>query len=303
MPPIEYGFGWRITGETLWHSGETVGFRNVIVRYPQPSADRDRADQPQRSRAVPHGPRDRRPLPPMTDDRQGVAAPAIAGIDSGASTGQTWFGQPRGLTVIFLTEMWEKFSYYGMRAMLVYYMTRQLLMPQQHASLVYGTYTAFVYFTPIVGGAIADRWLGKHRAVIVGASLMALGHFMMTFEPLFYFALAVDRSGQRLFPAEPAEPDQGALRTGRPAPRRRLQRLLCRHQCRRIPRAARLRHDRRTLWLALRLRTCGRRHAGWARDLHRQAQGTCRSRRCAQQRCHERPPRRHSRARASYSPA
>ncbi len=118
----------------------------------------------------------------------------------------TWFGQPRGLTIIFLTEMWEKFSYYGMRAMLVYYMTRQLMMPQHQASLTYGTYTAFVYFTPIIGGAIADRWLGKRRAVIIGASLMALGHFMMTFEVLFYAALAAIAFGNGLFlPSLPSQ--------------------------------------------------------------------------------------------------
>jgi POT family proton-dependent oligopeptide transporter len=118
----------------------------------------------------------------------------------------TWFGQPRGLTIIFLTEMWEKFSYYGMRSMLVYYMTRQLLLPQHRASLVYGTYTAFVYFTPILGGTIADRWLGKRRAVIIGASLMALGHFLMTFDALLYFALAAIALGNGLFlPSLPSQ--------------------------------------------------------------------------------------------------
>ena len=118
----------------------------------------------------------------------------------------TWFGQPRGLTVIFLTEMWEKFSYYGMRAMLVYYMTRQLLFSQHDASLVYGLYTAFVYFTPIIGGFVSDRWLGKRNAVIAGASMMALGHFMMTFEPLFYGALAAIALGNGLFlPSLPSQ--------------------------------------------------------------------------------------------------
>src|ERR1700730_13926518 len=103
---------------------------------------------------------------------------------------QTWFGQPRGLTILFLTEMWEQFSYYGMRALLVYYMTRQLMMGQEQASLTYGTYTAMAYFTPIFGGIITDRWLGKRRAVIIRGSLMGAGHFMMTFERPFYPALA-----------------------------------------------------------------------------------------------------------------
>jgi POT family proton-dependent oligopeptide transporter len=102
--------------------------------------------------------------------------------------------------------MWEQFSYYGMRALLVYYMTRELLISQQHSSLIYGTYTSFAYFTPIVGGAIADRWLGKKRAVIIGALTMAAGHFMMAFEPLFYFALATIALGNGLFlPTLPAQ--------------------------------------------------------------------------------------------------
>ncbi len=118
----------------------------------------------------------------------------------------TWFGHPRGLTILFLTEMWEKFSYYGMRALLVYYMTKQLLIGQEKASYIYGAYTAFAYFTPIFGGAIADRWLGKRRAVIIGGSVMAAGHFMMTFEPLFYPALATIAFGNGLFlPSLPSQ--------------------------------------------------------------------------------------------------
>ena len=112
---------------------------------------------------------------------------------------QAWFGQPRGLTVLFLTNMWEQFSYYGMRALLVYYMTKSLLLGQGTASLVYGTYTACAYFTPIVGGVVADRFLGKRRAVIIGASIMAAGHFMMAFDGLFYPALATIALGNGLF--------------------------------------------------------------------------------------------------------
>ena len=74
-----------------------------------------------------------------------------------------WFGQPRGLTILFLTEMWEKFSFFGMRALLVYYMTKRLGFPQEKASLIYGAYAAFVYFTPIAGGWLADRYLGARR--------------------------------------------------------------------------------------------------------------------------------------------
>jgi POT family proton-dependent oligopeptide transporter len=117
-----------------------------------------------------------------------------------------WFGQPRGLTILFLTEMWEIFSYYGMRSLLVYYMTKQLFIGQEKASFIYGTYTAMAYFTPILGGVIADRWLGKRRAVIIGGSIMAAGHFMMAFEPSFYFALATIALGNGLFlPSLPSQ--------------------------------------------------------------------------------------------------
>ena len=117
-----------------------------------------------------------------------------------------WFGQPRGLTVLFLTNMWEQFSFYGMRALLVYYMTKQLLISQGSSSVIYGAYTATAYFTPIVGGVIADRYLGKRKAVIIGASIMAAGHFMMAFEALFYVALATIALGNGLFlPSLPSQ--------------------------------------------------------------------------------------------------
>lgn len=119
---------------------------------------------------------------------------------------RTWFGQPRGLTILFLTQMWELFSYYGMRTLLVYYMTKQLLFAQEKASFIYGTYTAMAYLTPIIGGAIADRWLGKRNAVIVGGSIMALGHFLMALEPMFYVALATIALGNGLFlPSLPSQ--------------------------------------------------------------------------------------------------
>jgi POT family proton-dependent oligopeptide transporter len=126
------------------------------------------------------------------------------------------FGYPRGLTFLFATEMWERFSYYGMRALLVLYMVKYLLAPQRvgaviglvpfrhaleavfgplapqpFASQIYGFYTGLVYLTPIFGGLLADRVLGRRRTVILGAALMAIGHFMMAFEHLFLFALAV----------------------------------------------------------------------------------------------------------------
>jgi POT family proton-dependent oligopeptide transporter len=121
---------------------------------------------------------------------------------------RTWFGQPPGLTILFLTNMWETFSYYGMRALLVYYMTKQLLIAQDRASLIYGTYTACAYFTPIIGGVIADRVLGKRRAIVIGGTIMAIGHFLMAFEPLFYVALATIALGNGLFlPSLPSQID------------------------------------------------------------------------------------------------
>ena len=119
---------------------------------------------------------------------------------------KTWFGQPRGLTVLFLTNMWEQFSYYGMRALLVYYMTLELLIEQGMSSYIYGTYTALAYFTPIFGGIIADRWLGKRRAVILGGTIMALGHFLMAFEPMLYIALGTIALGNGFFlPSLPSQ--------------------------------------------------------------------------------------------------
>lgn len=122
------------------------------------------------------------------------------------STDATWFGHPRGLTILFLTNMWEQFSYYGMRALLVYFMTKELLLAQTQASFIYGAYTAAAYFTPILGGVLADRWLGKRRAIIIGASIMAAGHFMMAFDAFFYLALATIALGNGLFlPSLPSQ--------------------------------------------------------------------------------------------------
>jgi POT family proton-dependent oligopeptide transporter len=131
-----------------------------------------------------------------------------------SSTEKNWFGHPRGLTVLFLTEMWEMFSFFGMRAILVYYMTKHLDMSQEYASLVYGAYAAFIYFTPVFGGMIADRWLGKARAVVIGGSLMALGHFMMSFESLFYPALCMIALGNGLFLPSLASQIEGLYRHG-----------------------------------------------------------------------------------------
>ena len=91
-------------------------------------------------------------------------------------------GHPRGLFVLFYAEMWERFSYYGMRALLVLYLTKFWLFGDGKANLIYGAYTALVYITPVLGGTIADRWLGQRKAVIYGGVLLALGHLFMAVE-------------------------------------------------------------------------------------------------------------------------
>ena len=123
----------------------------------------------------------------------------MSAVPSTPAPRRDWLGQPPGLAILFLTEMWEKFSFFGMRALQVYYMTKALHFDQARASLVYGAYAACVYLTPIAGGVISDRWLGRRRAVIVGGLLMALGHFMMASEALFFPAMVVIAIGNGLF--------------------------------------------------------------------------------------------------------
>jgi proton-dependent oligopeptide transporter, POT family len=84
--------------------------------------------------------------------------------------------------MLFFAEMWERFSYYGMRALLVLYLTKHWLFSDGEASMVYGAYTALVYITPVIGGYLADKYLGQRKAVLYGATLLTIGHFMMGFE-------------------------------------------------------------------------------------------------------------------------
>ena len=94
----------------------------------------------------------------------------------------TILGHPKGLFVLFFAEMWERFSYYGMRALLILYLTKHWLFSDGDASLIYGAYTSLVYITPVLGGYLADRYLGQRKAVLFGGLVIALGHFLMTFE-------------------------------------------------------------------------------------------------------------------------
>jgi len=103
----------------------------------------------------------------------------------------TFLGHPVGLYFLFFTEMWERFSYYGMRALLMLYMVNHFKWTQTESASIYKWYTTLVYVTPIIGGLLADRYLGNRLAVIIGALLMAVGHFLMAFEAhsIFFAAL------------------------------------------------------------------------------------------------------------------
>jgi POT family proton-dependent oligopeptide transporter len=158
-----------------------------------------------------------------------------------ASARSDFLGHPRGLAFLFTTEMWERFSYYGMRALLVLYMTKFLLLTPQSqgviglatlrsvlesifgplgvqplSSQIYGLYTGFVYLTPVFGGLLADRVLGQHRTIIIGAALMAAGHFMMAFEPLFLIALLTLILGNGCFKPNMSAQVGGLYRPGDP---------------------------------------------------------------------------------------
>ncbi|MBX7536701.1 peptide MFS transporter [Qipengyuania flava] len=91
-------------------------------------------------------------------------------------------GHPKGLFLLFMAEMWERFSYYGMRALLIFYLVQHWLFTDSEASVIYGAYTALVYITPVVGGYLADQFIGQRKAVVFGAVLLTFGHFFMAFE-------------------------------------------------------------------------------------------------------------------------
>ncbi len=95
-------------------------------------------------------------------------------------------GHPKGLYVLFVTEMWERFSYYGMRAIFTLYMTKALLLSKDEGSTIYGSYTGLVYLTPLLGGYVADRYWGNRKSIIVGGVMMALGQFTMFASGSFY---------------------------------------------------------------------------------------------------------------------
>jgi len=155
-------------------------------------------------------------------------------------TEKTVFGHPPGLFLLFFTEMWERFSYYGMRALLILYMNDYLIQrvrtgaihvtgfgPLEHligsghsiqalSSEIYGLYTAFVYFTPFFGGMLADKILGQRKTVVVGAVLMAIGHFLMAMESMFIVALVFLILGNGCFKPNISTQVGGLYREGDP---------------------------------------------------------------------------------------
>src|SRR4051794_40632812 len=157
-----------------------------------------------------------------------LASPALPSRPVPLTSFERRFGHPPGLVILFFAEMWERFSYYGMRGLLKLYMANYLFVamretlqgcrqgsppcalvpgepshviawsfiqhllpaaPSEQASLLYGLYTGLVYLTPFFGGIIADRYLGQRKTVVVGGALMAIGHFVMAFENQFFVAL------------------------------------------------------------------------------------------------------------------
>jgi proton-dependent oligopeptide transporter, POT family len=106
----------------------------------------------------------------------------IGGAGVATNKKPEFLGHPKGLYVLFFAEMWERFSYYGMRAILIFYLTKHWLFADDKASVIYGAYTALVYITPVLGGYLADRYLGQRKAVVFGGIILAIGHGLMAVE-------------------------------------------------------------------------------------------------------------------------
>jgi proton-dependent oligopeptide transporter, POT family len=129
--------------------------------------------------------------------RSAIAAPARPSV----LDDRALLGHPRGLGLLFVTEMWERFSYYGMRAILVLYLVNALKWDTARAANLYGTYTMLVYVTPLVGGYLSDRLIGTRRSLVLGGIIIALGHFTLAFPGMkaFYLGLGLIIAGTGLF--------------------------------------------------------------------------------------------------------
>jgi proton-dependent oligopeptide transporter, POT family len=102
------------------------------------------------------------------------------------STSSNFMGHPKGLFLLFTVEMWERFSYYGMRAIFILFLTKALLIDAKEAGSIFGIYTSLVYATPLIGGFIADRYWGNRRSILVGGILMAIAQFLMYISASMY---------------------------------------------------------------------------------------------------------------------
>ena len=219
--------------------------------------------------------------------------------------GRDFLGHPRGLAVLFATESWERFSYFGNAALVVLYMVKYLLEPgrveavlgfgavkaaleflfgrldpQPLASQIFGFYTGLAYFMPVFGGLIADRLLGQRRTVIIGGVLMAIGHFMMAFETLFLLALLMLILGIGAFKPNISTQVGALYPPADDSARPRLFDLLSRHQYRGVSGAAGLRHARGPIRMARGLRRRRRRNAGEVSASTLAAGARCRPMRC-----------------------
>jgi len=135
----------------------------------------------------------------MSTPIDGTAMTPLSSDDRG------FFGHPWGLSTLFFTEMWERFSYYGMRALLTLYMTSKAIdgglgFDERYASAIYATYVSSVWYLPLVGGWLADKFLGARRAVLIGGIVIACGHYSMAIDslPTFYSALILIALGTGL---------------------------------------------------------------------------------------------------------
>jgi POT family proton-dependent oligopeptide transporter len=130
-----------------------------------------------------------------------TAVPSTTSTTSFGLTTPPFFGHPRGLALLFGVEMWERFSYYGMRALLVLYLVNGLHWKDADAASLYGTYTGLAYGVQMAGGIVADRWLGTKRCLVVGGAIIALGHFVLAIPAAtaFYAGLALVVVGTGLF--------------------------------------------------------------------------------------------------------
>ncbi len=141
--------------------------------------------------------------------------------------------------MLFFAEMWERFSYYGMRALLIFYLTQHWLFNDGKSNLIYGAYTSLVYITPVLGGYLADRYLGQRKAVLFGGILLMLGHFLMAVEgdrrperpddQRLLAGAGVHHRRLRLPEGQHLGDGRPALQADRHPPRRRLHHLLHGH--------------------------------------------------------------------------